>query len=151
VSSAGSAVASTAAQAPAAARERAQGNPLAAGLIAFGAGWLVSSLLPASQKEQQAGMALKEVATEHSDKVTGPLQEAAQQVTENLREPAQQAAERVRTTATEAGEAVKEQAASAGDDVAQHARHAKDAVTDSGQEQGRSTGQSGSTPNAWST
>ena len=30
-----------------------QGNPLAAGVIAFGAGWLISSLLPASRQEQR--------------------------------------------------------------------------------------------------
>ena len=35
-------------QAPQAIRRQTRGNPLAAGLIAFGAGWLVSSLLPAS-------------------------------------------------------------------------------------------------------
>ena len=35
-------------------REQAEGNPLAAGLVAFGVGWLVSSLLPASEAEQRA-------------------------------------------------------------------------------------------------
>ena len=34
--------------APETARRGTQGNPLAAGLIAFGAGWLLSALLPAS-------------------------------------------------------------------------------------------------------
>ena len=33
---------------------KAQGSPIAAGLIAFGAGLLVSSMLPASRAEQQA-------------------------------------------------------------------------------------------------
>ena len=37
-------------------RSRAQGNPLAAGLIAFGAGLLVSSMLPASEREQRAAV-----------------------------------------------------------------------------------------------
>ena len=40
-------------QAPDTIVRQAQGNPLAAGLIAFGVGWLVSSLLPASEKEKQ--------------------------------------------------------------------------------------------------
>src|SRR6478752_6501811 len=39
--------------APNAVARKAQGSPLAAGLIAFGAGLLVSSLLPASRVEQQ--------------------------------------------------------------------------------------------------
>src|SRR3954447_807575 len=41
---------------------RASGNPLAAGLIAFGVGWLVSSLIPPTQAEQQAAGALKDKA-----------------------------------------------------------------------------------------
>ena len=40
--------------APAAAKQKTRGNPLAAGLIAFGAGLLVSSMFPSSQKEQHA-------------------------------------------------------------------------------------------------
>src|SRR6478672_6845582 len=40
--------------APTAVARKAQGSPIAAGLIAFGAGLLVSSLLPASRVEQQA-------------------------------------------------------------------------------------------------
>ena len=35
-------------------KEQAEGNPLAAGLVAFGVGWLVSSLMPASEAEQRA-------------------------------------------------------------------------------------------------
>jgi hypothetical protein len=49
-SSAASSVVETASSTGAAARRRTAGNPLAAGLIAFGAGWLVSSLLPASKQ-----------------------------------------------------------------------------------------------------
>ena len=35
------------------ARRQARGNPLAAGAVALAAGWLVGSLLPASEKERQ--------------------------------------------------------------------------------------------------
>ena len=45
--------------APAQVKARTQGNPLAAGLIAFGAGLLVSALIPASQKEREAADALR--------------------------------------------------------------------------------------------
>ena len=41
---------------------KAEGNPMAAGLIAFGAGWLLSSLFPASRVEQQAAERVKEQA-----------------------------------------------------------------------------------------
>ena len=37
-------------------------QPLAAGVVAFGLGWLVSSLLPASKVEQQGAEALKDAA-----------------------------------------------------------------------------------------
>ena len=49
-------------QAPAQLRGRTAGNPLAAGLIAFGAGLLLSSLIPASRVEQRAAEGLKEQA-----------------------------------------------------------------------------------------
>jgi hypothetical protein len=38
---------------PQATWRQAQGNPLAAGLIAFEAGWLVSSVLPLGRKERE--------------------------------------------------------------------------------------------------
>ncbi|WP_051640359.1 DUF3618 domain-containing protein [Cellulomonas sp. URHE0023] len=38
---------------PDAARSGARDNPLAAGLVAFGVGWLASSLLPRSRQEQR--------------------------------------------------------------------------------------------------
>ena len=55
VSDAASSAAAAVQDAPQVARRQAQGNPLAAGLIAFGAGWLVSSLAPASRAEQGQG------------------------------------------------------------------------------------------------
>jgi hypothetical protein len=91
----------------------AAGNPLAAGLIAFGAGWLVSSLLPASSAEKQAAGAAKTMVQEHSEMLTAPLQEAAATVKENLQEPVQEAVEAVRSTATDAVASVKDEAGSA--------------------------------------
>jgi hypothetical protein len=54
------------------------GNPLAAGLIAFGAGWLVSSLLPATRREQELADQAKQVAQEK-------VQPVAQQVAAEVR------------------------------------------------------------------
>ena len=148
VSSAASSVADTASSAPQMARQKAQGNPLAAGVIAFGAGWLLSSLLPASEKEQHAAAAVKDKASEHSDKLTGPLSEAAQQAAENLREPAQQAAESIKSTATDAASTVKDEAQSATGDVAGQAKQSKDAVAE---QAGSGTGSPGGNPNGGST
>ena len=124
LSSAASTVADTASSAPQMARQKAQGNPLAAGVIAFGAGWLLSSLLPASEKEQQAATALKDKASEHSDKLTEPLSQAAQ----NLREPAQQAAESIKSSASDAASTVKDETRSATGEVSDQAKQAKENV-----------------------
>src|SRR5439155_5970082 len=59
-SNAGDAISS----APRAARRSTQGNPLAAGVIAFGAGWLVSSLLPATTKEREVASTVRDRAGE---------------------------------------------------------------------------------------
>lgn len=118
----------TAAAAPGAMRDETQGNPLAVGLIAFGAGWLASSFLPATQKEQQAAVAVKDKASEHSEAVTQPLSEAAHGMKDNLRGPASDAAESVRSTATEGASNVKGEARSATEDVSGQAQHAKEEV-----------------------
>src|SRR4030095_2641697 len=47
-------------QAPRRMKRRAQGNPLAAGVIAFGLGMLVSSLIPSTEKEREAVSQLQE-------------------------------------------------------------------------------------------
>lgn len=115
-------------QAPQAIRQHARGNPLATGLIAFGAGWLVSSLLPASRREQELADQAKQVAQE---KVQPVAQQVANQVKDNLREPAQQAVESVKSTAQDAGQTVAEQGRSAAQDVHGRAQDATGAVRSS--------------------
>jgi gas vesicle protein len=116
-------------QAPQVLRQQARGNPLAAGLIAFGAGWLISSLLPASRREQeladQATQQAKQVAQE---KVAPVAQQVAGEVKDNLREPAQQAVESVKSTAQDAGQTVVEEGKSAAQDVQGHAQDAAGTV-----------------------
>ena len=101
-------------------RRRAQGNPLAAGLVALGAGWLLGSLIPASRKEQEAAAALKEQAR--------PLVENAQQwakeAGEQLREPAQAALADVKETAAESLDRVKSEGAGVAAEVKDHGQQA---------------------------
>lgn len=92
---------------------RTQGNPLAAGLIAFGAGLLAASLFPPSRKEREAAEALKTAAEPLTEELAG----AAKAVAEDLREPARDAVENVKVTATDAVEHVKEEGQAAVDDV----------------------------------
>jgi gas vesicle protein len=110
--------------APNAVARKAQGSPIAAGLIAFGAGLLVSSLLPASKVEQQAAEKVKDTAQPMVDDLT----DTAKEIAGNLKEPAQQAMEEVKFTATDAAATVKDDAASAADDVKSHAQDATDTV-----------------------
>ena len=110
--------------APAQVKAKAQGNPLAAGLIAFGAGLLVYSLIPASQKEREAADALKTAA----EPLTTELTEAAKHVAEGLKEPAQEAMENVKATAADATENVKAEGQGAVADVKDRTAQARDNV-----------------------
>jgi gas vesicle protein len=103
---------------------KTRGNPLAAGLIAFGAGMLLSSLIPASEKEREAAETLKTKA----EPLTTELTEAAKDVAEGLKAPAQEAMENVKTTAAEATDHVKAEGQTAVDDVKYRAEDAKDNV-----------------------
>ncbi len=127
-SSLASGIGGAASQTPSAAKRRAQGNPFAAGLIAFGVGWLASSLLPASQKEQDAATAVKDKVSEHSDTLTAPLKDAAAEAKDNLTGPAQDAVQALKATATDAVGTVKGEAADAKVNVADSAAQAKDEV-----------------------
>ncbi|XAS64333.1 DUF3618 domain-containing protein [Pseudarthrobacter sp. So.54] len=110
--------------APAQLKTRARGNPLAAGLIAFGAGLLVSSLIPASEKEREAADALKTAA----GPLTTELTDAAKHVAEGLKEPAQEAMENVKATAADAAGNVKAEGQDAVADVKDRTAQAKDTV-----------------------
>jgi Protein of unknown function (DUF3618) len=112
---------SAVAGAPAQLGAQARGNPLGAGLIAFGVGVVVGSLLPASAAEQQA-------ATKVKDAATPALSDVAKQVSGNLKEPAQQAVEAVKGSATDAAGTVKDEGTSAAADVKGQAQDAKDTV-----------------------
>ncbi len=68
-------------------QQSAQGNPLAAGLIAVGVGWLVGSLLPASRPERQAAATLKDKAAPLAQQVSNVAKDTAQ----NLQQPAKEA------------------------------------------------------------
>jgi len=110
--------------APSAVARKAQGSPIAAGLIAFGAGLLVSSLLPASRVEQQAAENIKDTAQPMVDDLT----DTAKEIAGNLKEPAQHAVDEVKSTATDAAATVKDDATSAVDDVKTQAQDSKNTV-----------------------
>ncbi|MHC6229533.1 DUF3618 domain-containing protein [Arthrobacter sp. MMS24-T111] len=114
-------------QTPGQVKSKTAGNPLAAGLIAFGAGLLVSSLIPPSQKEREAADQLKTAA----QPLAAELTDAAKNMAQDLKEPAQEAMENVKATATDAAQNVKAEGQHAADDVKDRAADAKDTVQSS--------------------
>ncbi|MBJ7453546.1 MAG: DUF3618 domain-containing protein [Blastococcus sp.] len=114
--------------APDAAIRQTQGNPLAAGLIAFGVGWLVSSLLPATQKEQQLAQQAETAVRENKDALLAPAKQAAQEMGEQLKPAAQDAVESVKYTAQDAAATVKSEGQSAAQDVQGQAQQSKESV-----------------------
>lgn len=118
----------TVSDAPSQVRSKARGNPLAAGLIAFGIGYLISSAIPSTEKEQEVAERLQDKAAPLTDKV----REAASDVADQLREPAQEAAASIKDTAASAVANVKDQGATAKDDVQHQVQDSTATVKDSG-------------------
>ncbi len=108
-----------------------QGNPLAAGLIAFGVGWLVSSLLPATEKERQLAQQAETAVRENKDALLAPAKQAAQEIGDELKPAAQQAVQEVKSTAQDAAQTVKEEGQSAAQDVKGQAQDSKQTVQSS--------------------
>lgn len=111
-------------QTPDQVKAKTAGNPLAAGLIAFGAGLLVSSLIPPSQKEREAADQLKTAA----QPLATELADAAKNMAQDLKEPAQEAMENVKASAADAAQNVKAEGQQAAGDVKDRASDAKDNV-----------------------
>jgi len=106
-SNATSAVAGTAQSAVGTVERQTQGAPLAAGMVAFGAGMVLSALIPASDKEAQAAQRLTEAVKD------SPLADEAKamghEMGDNLKESATQAAQEVRSSAADSAAAIKDE------------------------------------------
>jgi gas vesicle protein len=130
VQQAASSMGGTAADTACRARRHAEGNPLAAGLIAFGVGWLVSSLLPPSQRERELAHQVKDQAQPVVQAAGQQAGQALSEVRDNLQQPAQEAVQSVKETATDAAGTVKEEARSAAGDVKDQAQDSTQQVRD---------------------
>lgn len=115
IGSAASAVHDTSTAAPQTIRRQTQGNPLAAGLVAFGVGWLLSSLAPATEREQD----IAKLAADKASELTEPLKDTAQQIAANIQEPLQHSAEHIKAAATDAATQTAEQATATAADIKQ--------------------------------
>ncbi|WP_226345525.1 DUF3618 domain-containing protein [Agilicoccus flavus] len=115
-------------QAPGMARRQTQGNPLAAGLIALGAGWLIGSLLPVSERERELAVKAKETAQEKGQPLVEGAKSVAQEAADNLKEPVQEATESLKTSAQESVEKVKGEGQDVASDVKASAQDSKENV-----------------------
>jgi len=117
---------------------KAEGNPLAVGLIAFGVGLLVASLIPASEREKDVAGSVQDSAQPLVDKA----KDVAREVGENLKEPAQDAANAVKDTATGAAQNVKAEAQGAAQNVKAEAQGAAQEVKGQAQQARENVSQS---------
>jgi methyl-accepting chemotaxis protein len=105
-------------QAPTTVRRQAQGNPIAVGLIAFGAGMLAGSLLPATDLEKRAGRQVRE----HADELIEPVRQPLTETAKDLGDSAKEAAASVRDTAKHAARTTAESAKGSAKDAATEVR-----------------------------
>jgi len=111
-------------EAPEMIQQKTQGNPLAAGLVAFGAGMLLATLFPPTEAEQRAASAVQERVEPLKEQAL----EAGREVKEHLQESARESAQQVKDTATEAAEEVKGQAQSSAQGVTEQAQTSAEGV-----------------------
>lgn len=111
-------------------KQRTRGNPLAAGVIALGAGWLIGSLLPASKPEQD----LAATAKEKAEPAIEEAKSVAKDMGETLQPQAKEAAESVTDSARSGMENVKSEGQHHASEIKDDAQHAAKDVRDTAQE-----------------
>jgi hypothetical protein len=94
------------------------GNPLAAGLIALGAGLLLATAFPTTQTEQH----LLDGAQPQIDRVREELRDAGQQLSHDVRDEAKRAVEQTTSSGKEAASAVSDEARSSAQKVTETVR-----------------------------
>lgn len=111
---------------------RTEGNPLAAGLVAFGLGLLAATLIPSTERERAVGRKVQP-QLEHAARRAG---ETGRHLSEELAPMAQEAGTHVREAASEAARRVGEHAQEAAGEIAGEARQGaeetRDAATGTG-------------------
>ena len=99
--------------------DQIKGNPIAAGLIAFGAGALVASLLPADRSAKEAAGKLAEKAQPMVEDAKAELKEVGGDIGKSAGESAKESAHRLQDEAKTSAEHMKEETRSS-------AQHVKD-------------------------
>jgi hypothetical protein len=97
-------------------QRQTRGNPLTAGMIAFGIGTLIGSALPESDAERQAARGAtdrvdvegaKQRLTEHAQEVRAGVQDKAREAAQDLKDSSRDAAQDVKDRAQDEGQRVR--------------------------------------------
>ena len=115
VSETGSSVASTA-------QERFEGAPLAAGVVAFGAGVVLASLMPASRIEAEAAHRVVETAKEQGQPLLDEARSAGEEIVDQVKQSAMDSAQQVKQSAQESAHAVTKETQTSTDAVREQAQ-----------------------------
>lgn len=105
--------------APEAIANTARGNPLAAGLVAFGVGALLATVFPETRTEQR----LVESAAPQIQHATDQLKDAGRELAQDAKQHGQEAMQEVKSTASDATSSVADEAKGAAQHVSNQARN----------------------------
>lgn len=94
---------------------RTEGSPLAAGLVAFGAGLVISAMIPASRKETEIAGQLTDAVKDSP--LVDEAKAAGQEMGQHLKESATEAVRDVKASAQDATEQVRQESQSAAENV----------------------------------
>jgi hypothetical protein len=118
-SSASGGVTDAASNARQTAEQRFEGSPLGAGLVAFGAGLVIASMLPATRQEAQVASAALDAAQPLVDEarsvgqdIASGATDSAKQAAQMVKESAADSAAKVKDEGTSSAQSVKDQATS---------------------------------------
>lgn len=99
-----------------------QGHPLVAGLVAFGAGVLVSAALPTSDAEARAARRTVDSAKEAAQPLADEARSVGQDVGQQLADSARDSAQQVKEQAQDSAGTVKQEGRGSAQQVADQAR-----------------------------
>jgi hypothetical protein len=94
-------------------RRRTRGNPMAAGAIALGAGWLFATVLPRTQEERAMARRIEPKLAE----TAAAVKSEGQALASDLAEPAREAVEQVKHTGQEVASELRDEAKDAASSV----------------------------------
>jgi hypothetical protein len=117
VKGAASSAADSVRQSPDLVKAKTRGNPLAVGLIAFGAGLLVATLLPETDAERQAGQKLADSGSDLVDRYKEPVMDAVNQVKQDATDSAKESVAEVKDTAQQAAQTTAQTAKESAQDA----------------------------------